>query len=214
MCSTNYKDALKFGFYDFQSARDWYREVTADVGMHQDLVHYWIRTAALVITPIASHFSEHIWTAILKKPQSIQLAAWPTPSDPVDHTLIEAGQYMRGTIKTIRDAETSLLKALTKAKGKKPSDAFYDPKKPKAVRIYVATVFPEWQDTCVQIIKEAYSKEEDKVDDTKVKQLLSERELIKDKRAMPFIQAFKVCHILQQGIVKKTIWADILSFQF
>ena len=182
--------------------------------MHQDLVHYWIRTAALVITPIASHFSEHIWTAILKKPQSIQLAAWPTPSDPVDHTLIEAGQYMRGTIKTIRDAETSLLKALTKAKGKKPSDAFYDPKKPKAVRIYVATVFPEWQDTCVQIIKEAYSKEEDKVDDTKVKQLLSERELIKDKRAMPFIQAFKVCHILQQGIVKKTIWADILSFQF
>ena len=205
---------MKFGFYDFQSARDWYREVTADVGMHQDLVHYWIRTAALVITPIASHFSEHIWTAILKKPQSIQLAAWPTPSDPVDHTLIEAGQYMRGTIKTIRDAETSLLKALTKAKGKKPSDAFYDPKKPKAVRIYVATVFPEWQDTCVQIIKEAYSREEDKVDDTKVKQLLSERELIKDKRAMPFIQAFKVCHILQQGIVKKTIWADILSFQF
>jgi len=189
--ATNYKDALKFGFYDFQSTRDWYREVTADVGMHHDLVHYWIRTAALVVTPIASHFSEHIWTAILKNPQSIQLAAWPTPSDPVDHTLIEAGQYMRGTIKTIRDAEASLLKALTKAKGKKSSDAFYDPKKPKAVRIYVATTFPEWQDTCVQIIKEAYSKEDDKVDDSKVKQLLSERGLIKDKRPMPFIQAFK-----------------------
>jgi len=99
---------------------------------------------------------------------------------------------MRGTIKTIRDAEASLLKALTKAKGKKSSsETFYDPKKPKAVRIYVATTFPEWQDTCVQIIKEAYSKEEDKVDDAMVKQLLSERELIKDKRAMPFIQAFK-----------------------
>jgi leucyl-tRNA synthetase len=195
LCSTNYKDALKFGFYDFQSTRDWYREVTADAGMHQDLVQYWIRTAALVVTPIASHFSEHIWTAILKNPQSIQLAAWPTPSDPVDRTLIEAGQYMRGTIKIIRDAEVSLLKALAKAKGKKPSDAFYNPKKPKAVRIYVATTFPEWQDTCVQIIKEAYSKEEDKVDDTKVKQLLIERELIKDKRPMPFIQAFKVCHM-------------------
>ena len=202
MCSTNYKDALKFGFYDFQIARDWYREVSTDVGMHHDLVQYWIRTAALVVTPIAPHFSEHIWTAILKSPQSIQLAAWPTPSDPVDRTLLEAGQYMRGTIKIIRDAEVSLLKVLTKAKGKKSSpDAFYDPKKPKAVRIYVATAFPEWQDTCVQIIKEAYSKEEEKIDDTKVKQLLTERELIKDKRAMPFIQAFKVCHIIQHGIV-------------
>ena len=179
--------------------------------MHHDLVHYWIRTAALVIMPIAPHFSEHIWTVILKNLQSVQLAAWPTPSDPVNHTLIEAGQYMRGTIKTIRDAEVSLLKALTKAKGKKSSsDAFYDPKKPKAVRIYVATTFPEWQDICVQIVKEAYSKVDDKVDDSKVKQLLSERELIKDKRPMPFIQAFKVCHILWQGIVMKTIWADIL----
>ncbi|KAG6855868.1 hypothetical protein H0H87_009903 [Tephrocybe sp. NHM501043] len=28
----NYKDAVKFGFYEFQSARDWYREVTSDVG--------------------------------------------------------------------------------------------------------------------------------------------------------------------------------------
>ena len=197
MCSTNYKDALKFGFYDFQSTRDWYREVTTDVGMHHDLVQYWIRIAALVITPIAPHFSEHIWTAILKNPQSIQLARWPTPSDPVDHTLIEAGLYMRGTIKTIRDAEVSLLKALTKAKGKKSSsDALYNPKKPKAVRIYVATAFPEWQDACVQIIREAYSKEEDKVDDAKVKQLLTERELIKDKRPMPFIQAFKVCQYI------------------
>ena len=90
------------------------------------------------------------------------------------------------------------MKALTKAKGKKsPIDAFYDPKKPKAVRIYVATAFPEWhwQDTCVQIIKEAYSKEEDKVGDAKVKQLLTERELIKDKGPIPFIRAFKVCRI-------------------
>ena len=161
--------------------------------MHHDLVQYWIRTAALVVAPIAPHFSEHIWTAILKNPQSIQLALWPTPSELVDRTLIEAGQYMRGTIKSIRDAEVSLLKAVTKAKGKKTSsDTFYDPKKPKAVRIYVATTFPEWQDKCVQIIKEAYLKEEDKVDDTKVKELLTARGLIKDKRLMPFIQAFKV----------------------
>ncbi|KAF8153999.1 hypothetical protein B0H34DRAFT_662062 [Crassisporium funariophilum] len=190
--ATNYKDALKYGFYEFQSVRDWYREVTADVGMHAELVHQWIRTAALLITPIAPHFAEHIWSSILKNEQSIQLALWPTPSTPVDRTIIEAGQYMRGTIKTIRDAEVSLLKALAKAKGKKlGSEGLYDPKKPKAVRVYVATTFPDWQNTCVEIIQDAYSKEDDKVDDAKVKQLLTEQGLIKDKRPMPFIQAFK-----------------------
>ena len=173
--------------------------------MHHDLVKYWIRTAALLVTPIAPHFSEHIWTAILKNPQSVQLALWPTPSDPVDRTLIEAGQYMRGTIKAIRDTEVSLLKALARMKGRKTSDTFYDHKKPKAVRIYVATAFPDWQDTCMQIIKEAYSKEEDKVDDAKVKELLTERELIKDKRAMPFIQAFKVCSTLSHKVSLKNI---------
>lgn len=191
----NYKDALKFGFYDFQSARDWYREVTLDVGMHADLVLYWIRCTALLVTPIAPHFAEHIWSTILQEPKSVQLALWPTPSSPVDPTIIEAGQYMRGTIKTIRDAEVSLLKVMNKAKGKKGgavNEGLFDPKKPKAVRIYVATTFPEWQDICVGVLQEAYSKKEDKVDDAKVKDLLVAKGLIKDKRAMPFIQLFKV----------------------
>ena len=190
--ATNYKDALKYGFYELQSARDWYREVTSDVGMHKDLVLYWIRIAALAVTPVAPHFAEHIWSGILQQPQSIQLARWPTPESPVDPTVIEAGQYMRGTIKTIRDAETTLLKMMAKAsKGKKLPENSFDPKKPKSVRVYVASEFPEWQNVSVQIVKDAYDAESDKVDDAKVRQLLVENGLIKDKKVMPFIQAFK-----------------------
>ncbi|KAF8920816.1 hypothetical protein CPB85DRAFT_1211532 [Mucidula mucida] len=190
--SYNYKDALKYGFYELQTTRDWYREVTVDTGMHAELVLYWIRIAALLITPIAPHFAEHIWTAILKEPKSVQLALWPTPATPVDRVSIEAGQYMRGTTKMIRDAETSLLKLLNKkGKGKKDEANLFDPKKPKSVRVYVASLFPEWQNTCVQVVKDSYAVAADKVDDAKVKQLLTERGLIKDKRAMPFIQGFK-----------------------
>ncbi|KAJ7163222.1 hypothetical protein C8R46DRAFT_1193733 [Mycena filopes] len=192
----NYKDALKFGFYELQTSRDWYREVTSDVGMHADLVMHWIRVAALLVTPIAPHFTEHIFSTILKSPTSIQLALWPTPAAPVDAAVIEAGVYMRGTIKTIRDAETALVKMLnkTKSKGKKDAGAdrlVFDPKQPKGVRIYVATTFPEWQDGCVQVVKESYDASADKVDDAKVRSLLTERGLIKDKRAMPFVQDFK-----------------------
>ncbi|KAJ7222478.1 hypothetical protein GGX14DRAFT_428848 [Mycena pura] len=190
----NYKDALKYGFYELQTARDWYREVTADAGMHADLVIYWIRVAALLISPIAPHFSEHIHSAILNSPTSIQLALWPTPSTSVDAAIIESGLYMRGTTKQMRDAEASLVKMANKVKGKgvkNDSRPIYDPKSPKAVRVYVATTFPEWQDACVQIVKEAYDATTDKVDDAKVRALLTERGLIKDKRAMPFVQDFK-----------------------
>ena len=191
----NFKDALKFGFYDFQSTCDWYREVTVDDGMHTDLVKYWMRCAALLVIPIAPDCAEQIWSTILKEPTSVQRALRPVPKAAVDRTIIEAGQYMRGTIKTIRDAEVSLLKALAKAKSKKDASAnegLFDPKKSKAVRTYVATTLPKWQDTCVSVLQESYLKSDDKVDDAKVEELLIEKGLIKDKCAMPFIQLFKV----------------------
>ena len=82
---------MKYGFYELQSARDWYREVSAESGMHKDLVLYWIRISALLATPVAPHFAEHIWSDILQEPKSIQWASWPTPEKPVDQTIIEAG---------------------------------------------------------------------------------------------------------------------------
>ena len=191
-CSTSFKDALKYGFYEFQNIRDWYREVTADVGMHADLVKYWIRASTLLMAPIAPHSAEHIWSAFLQESQSIQLARWPDPGRPADRTLIEAGAYMRGTLKMIRDAETTLLKKLQKDKKGKPDGPSFDPKSPKSVRVYVATRFPEWQETCVQAVKEAYSETGDRVDDVRVRAILTENGLIKDKRTMPFVQAFKV----------------------
>lgn len=173
-----------------QSARDWYREVTSDVGMHADLVEYWIRIATLLILPIAPHFSEHIWTTMLKEPETVQKARWPTPKTTPDKAILDAGQYMRDVTKDLRDAELGLLKKMNK--GKQGQTLPYDPKKPRSVRIYVATSFPQWQDACVQIVKDAYVAEADKVDDVRVRELLTEKGLIKDKRMMPFIQAFKV----------------------
>ncbi len=186
---TFYKDAMKYGFYELQSARDWYREVTADIGMHADLVRYWISVAAVLASPIAPHFAEHIWRGILRHPTSIHSARWPTPSRAIDTPTIDAGAYMRTLVKTVRDAELTLLKKLGKAKGGPPS---FDPKKPRAVRVYVATRFPEWQDACVQAVQASWEPAAARVDDARVRAALMERGMIKDKRAMPFVQLFKV----------------------
>lgn len=182
---------MKYGFYEMQSARDWYREVTSDVGMHAELVEYWIRISALLILPIAPHYSEHVWTAILGEHDTVQNARWPTPAQAPSPVTLEAGQYMRTVTKNLRDAELGLLKKMNK--GKQAQKMPYDPKQPRSARMYVATGFPQWQDACVQIVKDVYDAKTDKVDDAKVRALLAEKGLIKDKRAMPFIQAFKVC---------------------
>ena len=94
---------------------------------------------------------------------------------------------MRDIVKAIRDSEISMLKKMSKSKA-----VPFDPKKPKSVRVYVATRFPEWQDRCVSVVKEAYDKERDAVDDQKIRELLTSQGLMKDKKVMPFVQAFKV----------------------
>lgn len=184
-----YKEALKYGFYEFQTARDLYREATADVGMHRDLVVSWIRTQALLITPLAPHFAEHVWTGILGEKESVQLAQWPKPSAEVDVVIAEAATYVRNITKTIRDSEIALSKK--KAKGKQVDNA-YDERKPKEARIFVAKSFPAWQDTCVKAVKDNFDEKTGVVDDAKVREVLTAQGLLKDKKAMPFIMAFKV----------------------
>ncbi|KAG9805991.1 leucyl-tRNA synthetase, partial [Aureobasidium melanogenum] len=65
--ATNYKSALKSGFYDFTSARDFYREITksSGIGMHQDLVRKYVELQALMITVVAPHWAEYIWLEVL-----------------------------------------------------------------------------------------------------------------------------------------------------
>ena len=67
--TTMYKSALKSGFYDFTSARDFYRSScrAADIGMHQDFTRRYVELQALMLTPIAPHWAEYIWLEVLKK---------------------------------------------------------------------------------------------------------------------------------------------------
>jgi len=96
----------------------------------------------------------------------VQRARFPDPSAPIVKLLLDVGVYMRDIVKTIRDAELAVLKKTGKGKG---SVVPHDPKKPRTVRIYVATRFPEWQDACLATVKDAWSAEYTRVDDVKVR---------------------------------------------
>ncbi|GAA5982156.1 hypothetical protein JCM11641_000605 [Rhodosporidiobolus odoratus] len=180
-----YKDALKVGFYQLLSARDLYQMATAsEGGMHVDLALRFIRIQALLITPIAPHVAEHIWSTILSESTSVQLAPFPKADAPADQGITDAATYVRSKVKEIRDAELGFAKKKAKGKG---ANAGFDPAKPKACKIWVAKSFPEWQETAVEVVKEAWAEETKSVDNKKVKDLLTAKGLIKDKRYMPFV---------------------------
>lgn len=174
---TNYREALKYGVFEFQAARDHYQQACLEVGMHKDLVLRYIEMQTLTLAPICPHWSEHVWRDLLKKvilmtsmwifnlgliclfsllqDGTVTSVSFPQPTAPVDDSILAAAEYVRRTIKSIRDAELNLQKKKKKGKDVK-SD--YNPNAPKSIKIFVANKFPEWQEQVLAIAKNHYDE--------------------------------------------------------
>lgn len=176
---TNYKSALKFGLFDYQTARDYYREAT-DL-MHKDLVLKYIETQILLLTPIAPHFAEYIWKEVLGNQSTIQNAPFPRASKPVDNSVTNSLEYIRSLTRSIRETEGGLLKKKKTGKGLE-----LDTSKPVRLSVYVSDSFPEWQNNYIELVRELFEKQS--LDDNKI---IKEKVGKDMKRAMPFISNLK-----------------------
>ncbi|PVI05866.1 leucyl-tRNA synthetase [Periconia macrospinosa] len=178
--ATMYKAALKSGYYDFTAARDFYREVTkaAGLGMHEDLVKRYIELQALLLTPIAPHWSDYVWQEVLSKTDTIQNALWPeVPAS--DSGLTAAREFVRTTQSNITSSEGQAVKRLAKGK-----EALFDPKKEKTITIFSAKAWPAWQKKYIDILRTQYPN----ID---IKALSKSIDKSETKKAMPFINGLK-----------------------
>jgi leucyl-tRNA synthetase len=190
----NFKEALKLGLYDFENARNWYRVVSqpenGGQGMHKELLFSWIRNNALLLTPFTPHFAEFIWQDILGEKSSVQNALFPKPSGPSNIEVLDELAYLRGVVDSVRSAELSLGRRKG-GKGKAPTGPVFDPSKPKAARIYVATEFPAWQVKTMEIVASAWDDKAGAIDEPAMRKALADAGLNKDKKAMPYVQMLK-----------------------
>lgn len=192
---TNYKSALKYGLFDFQSARDYYRDSVGS--MHKDLVLKYIELQALLLAPIAPHFAEYLYKEVLEKDGSVQTTQFPRASKPISQGLLDSLDYVKELARAVRDAESVVLKS---KKGKAEVDA----SKPAVLTLLVSTSFPEWQDEYIELVRQLFES-----------LTLSDNKIIKEKvgkdmkRAMPFI------NFLKQRLAKedpKTVFNRKLTF--
>ncbi|KAI0428575.1 leucyl-tRNA synthetase [Xylaria sp. FL1042] len=180
---TSFKLALKSGFYDFIASRDWYRDITKSVGisMHHELVKRYIELQALLLAPIAPHFSEYLYRDVLKHGDSIHNALYPE-APAADAVLSAIFSYVRSVTSSITAAEGNQIKKLSKGK-----TASYDPKEPKRLTISVAKSFPDWQEKSIDLLAKQYES----TGAIDVKDLTKQIDKKDIKKVMPFLQTLK-----------------------
>lgn len=145
---TNYKMALRSGFFDFQALRDFYRD-TVDV-MNRDLVMKYIELQTLILTPIVPHFCEYIWRELLGHDTSVQVQTFPKFNDTIDVMHSMRLNYVRSLLRRIREAE------LSKVKKKKNNICDIEVGSHIKIIIFIALDFPQWQQECMVLCKELY----------------------------------------------------------
>ena len=185
--ATDFKAALKSALYDFTSARDFYREscIASSTPMHAGLIRKYIEWQALIITPIAPHWSDYIYQEVLHHPDTVQNALWPAVPQP-DPSLTAAREYVRSTASNITSAEAAQQKR--RDKGKATS---FDPKKPKKLIIFFAAAFPGWQDAYIELVRQSFDATSLSIDEKKLGEEMKAKGGKEMKRAMPFVQGLR-----------------------
>lgn len=144
-----FRDALKSGFYDLQSARDGYRVMCGGDGlMHSELAMKYIEVSTLLLAPICPHTCEHIWGTLLQKGGTVTKAGFPIGTTP-DAKLVAAARYLDETCVSVRKG---VAKATAPAKQKGGGSSGVA-KICNAANVFVADAFVGWRATCLDILR-------------------------------------------------------------
>ena len=179
-----FRDALKYGFHEFQEARDKYGPSAAraacaarprltrrrvrtcctagryrllSAAPSKPLLVRFVRWQALLLAPICPHYGEAVWE-LLHESGCIVHARWPDLSAGASALLEQQGAYVARATREMR-ADLDRKAGAGGKPGAKAQDAAGARKAAAAVRIYVAREAPAWKLLTVSVLKQHYDDE-------------------------------------------------------
>jgi len=173
--------AIKFAFNDMRNHRKSYRDYHEKCGlqMHADVVHTFCKRLVIMISPVMTHWSEHVWCNVLhNKKGSVTRASWPATSGQPKELLLQD--------KYLQDLVNSFRKTLTKKKKGKAAAAATGKK--KAV-ILVQSEYPAWKKRTLEWLASQWDDDKNafavdlKIIKASAKELQQSDDLLKSERA-------------------------------
>ena len=162
-----YREALKNGFYEFQNARDRYRDAMASLAatnagglMHESLIFKFCQVQCILLAPFAPHFCDYLWRTFINGNgngtaacASIMQAKWPKTLDQSAFEVsLAAGAYVHQLIKDARSAYNTHLNIIAKKANKKGAAATANANANASAKItvFIASSYPVWQTKCLE----------------------------------------------------------------
>ena len=179
---THFKDALRTGYHELQSARDRYRNsVDSEAAMDVKLLQRFYEVQAILLTPIAPHFCEHIWSLLGHK-GTITRASWPIAQS-VDEKLLEQHDYLQDVASIIRE-KVKLFQNADKKKTKLEE---------LSAIIYVAIAYADWQQQVLIALQEYHKSRSEFAGLTEILPQLKNNEIVKPhmKKVKGFLDLVK-----------------------
>jgi len=146
--NTQYREALRVGFFEFQTARDHYRTVLESQPLHRDLILRFIEVQAIILLPICPHFAEKIWKLLKKEGFAVKNARWPQVGE-IDHKVLAQDTFLEEACAEFRNK----VGVYKKSKAKNPNA------KVTEATIFVSLEFPEWYKKALQYLQTVYNQD-------------------------------------------------------
>lgn len=154
-----YREALKVGFHEMQTAVGIYRvavgaDKTTDTlsRMRGSLFRRFVEAQTVMLAPICPHVAEKLWAVGLGKTESVMHARWPTAAvSESDGALLEAAAYLDSLLHRVRVAQQP-----KKARGKGKAPPAADAPRPNTLVVHVCVETPVWQQAALDTLRGAW----------------------------------------------------------